>query len=110
MLPSLSLRSAHQQYKVGTINTVVISSIIPPKEGIAIGIMTSDPLPVEVKMGSKANRVVAVVIMQGSTLRFPASRTACLISLTDLGFSSSNRWLSKLLRLLHRLLQYQKER
>ncbi|MEY3648981.1 MAG: hypothetical protein RLZ13_1866, partial [Bacteroidota bacterium] len=46
---------------------MVTSKIIPPNAGIAIGIMISDPLPVEVKMGTKANKVVAVVIMQGNT-------------------------------------------
>jgi hypothetical protein len=62
---------------------------MPPKAGIAIGIMISDPLPVEVKMGTKANKVVAVVIMQGNTLRLPASRTAFRISSTVLGFFSA---------------------
>ena len=67
-------------------NTVVTSKSIPPKAGIAIGIITSEPFPVEVKMGIKASSVVAVVIMQGNTLRFPASSTALRISRTLLGF------------------------
>jgi len=51
---------------------------IPPKLGIAIGIIISLPRPVEVKMGSKASIVVAVVIKQGRILFCPASMTEAL--------------------------------
>ena len=59
---------------------VITCSIIPPKLGIAIGNMISDPLPVLVSTGSNASIVVAVVIMAGLTLRSPPSTMASLIS------------------------------
>ena len=49
---------------------------IPPKEGIAIGSIMSDPFPDEVNTGNKARMVVAVVIMAGFTLLNPPSTTA----------------------------------
>ena len=61
-------------------NSVIRAMSIPPKLGIAIGIMISLPLPVLVRMGNKAKRVVAVVIKQGRILRYPASTTLVRIS------------------------------
>lgn len=65
---------------------------IPPKLGIAIGIIISLPLPVLVKMGSKAKMVVAVVIKHGRILRSPASMTLARISCTSLGALPLKDW------------------
>ena len=66
-----------------------MSIIIPPKMGIAIGIIISLPLPVDVKTGNKANTVVTVVIKQGR-IRFPAaSNVAKRIPFLSDGFSFS---------------------
>ncbi len=46
-----SLNSCTEQYSTGTTSIVSISIVIPPNDGIAIGTMTSDPRPVEVRMG-----------------------------------------------------------
>jgi hypothetical protein len=40
---------------------------IPPKDGIAMGTIMSEPLPVDVNTGISAKKVVAVVIRQGRT-------------------------------------------
>lgn len=53
---------------------------MPPKVGIAIGIMTSAPLPDDDNIGSKASNVVAVVIKVGRILLFPASTTEFLMA------------------------------
>jgi hypothetical protein len=37
---------------------------IPPKEGISMGTIISEPLPVDVSTGIKVQKVVAVVIRQ----------------------------------------------
>jgi hypothetical protein len=66
------LLSFIQQYKTGTTSIVSISIVIPPKEGIAIGTIISEPRPVEVKTGISARMVVAVVIRHGRILRIPA--------------------------------------
>ncbi len=52
---------------------------IPPKDGIAMGTMMSDPLPVDVSTGISAKKVVAVVIMQGRTRLMAASMVASLM-------------------------------
>lgn len=52
-------------------------------EGIAIGIMTSEPRPLAQKIGSRPMTVVAVVIRQGRIRFKPASITASRISRTD---------------------------
>jgi len=49
---------------------------IPPNAGIAIGIIMSEPLPVEVKTGKSAIKVVAVVIAAGRIRFKPATTTA----------------------------------
>ena len=49
---------------------------IPPKDGIAMGTMISDPLPVDVNTGIRAKKVVAVVIKQGRTHLMAASMVA----------------------------------
>ena len=59
---------------------VIDATTIPPKAGIAIGIMISAPLPVEVRTGNNAMMVVADVITAGFILRFPASTIAFLTS------------------------------
>lgn len=46
-------------------NIVMVETKIPPTVGIAIGIMMSEPLPVEVSTGSRAIIVVAEVMMAG---------------------------------------------
>ena len=43
-------------------NMVISSMNMPPKIGIAIGTIRSEPRPVEVITGNKASKVVAVVI------------------------------------------------
>ena len=68
MLTRFSCNSFLQLYKTGTTKSVINAMSIPPKLGIAIGIMISLPRPEEVKMGSKARMVVAVVIKQGRIL------------------------------------------
>ena len=65
---------------MGTINMVIDWISIPPKVGIDMGIIISDPLPVEVSTGRSAISVVAVVITAGRTLFKPAWTTASLIS------------------------------
>ncbi len=42
---------------------------MPPKEGMAMGTMMSEPRPVEVRMGSRARMVVAEVIRAGRMRR-----------------------------------------
>ena len=61
---------------------------IPPKDGIAMGTMISDPLPVEVSTGIRAKKVVAVVIMQGRTRLIAASIVAALIDSIVFGVRS----------------------
>ena len=51
---------------------------MPPKDGIAMGTMMSDPLPVEVSTGMRASMVVAVVIKHGLTRLMAASIVALL--------------------------------
>ena len=45
------------QYKTGTVNIVSNWRHIPPKEGMAIGTMTSAPRPVEVNTGKGAQGI-----------------------------------------------------
>ena len=54
----------------------MISIIIPPTLGMAIGTMISDPRPVDVSTGMSARIVVAVVIRHGRTRRAPAAIVA----------------------------------
>jgi hypothetical protein len=51
------------------------ATVMPPKVGMAMGIMMSEPRPVEVRMGSRASKVVALVMRQARTRRLPASKT-----------------------------------
>lgn len=44
---------------------VMTSNVIPPKEGMAMGIMMSEPRPVDVRTGINARSVVAVVVKHG---------------------------------------------
>jgi len=53
---------------------------MPPKVGIAIGTMMSDPRPVDVSTGKSARIVVAVVIRAGRMRRCPASIVAARTS------------------------------
>ncbi|KKK74440.1 hypothetical protein LCGC14_2883740 [marine sediment metagenome] len=48
---AFSLNSCTEQYSTGTTSIVSIFSVIGPKDGIAIRTMTSEPRPVEVRMG-----------------------------------------------------------
>jgi hypothetical protein len=62
------LRHRHSsmvQYRTGTTGMVMISMAIPPKEGMAIGTMISDPRPVAVNTGISARTAVAVVVRPG---------------------------------------------
>ena len=63
---------------------------MPPKLGIAIGIIISLPRPVDVKMGNNAKMVVAVVIKQGLIRFSPASTIAARISFLFSGLFLSN--------------------
>ena len=56
---------------------------IPPKDGIAMGTMMSEPRPVDVMTGIRARMVVAEVIRAGRTLCDAPSTVASLISSTD---------------------------
>ena len=49
-----NLRSCTAQYITGTIMTVISAISMPPNEGMAMGIMMSAPLPVEVSTGINA--------------------------------------------------------
>ncbi len=50
-----SLNSCTEQYSTGTTSIVSIFSVIGPNDGIAIRTMTSEPRPVEVRIGRRAN-------------------------------------------------------
>src|SRR5690554_7888900 len=78
----LNLDSLLQLNSTGTTKRVISAINIPPKLGMAIGIIISLPFPVEVKIGNNARIVVAVVIKAGRILFFPASTTDALISFT----------------------------
>ena len=64
---------------------LISATAIPPNEGIAIGIIMSEPRPVEVSTGNKAIMVVPTVISAGRILRNPASTTAARTSLKFFG-------------------------
>ncbi len=51
---------------------------------MAIGTMMSEPLPVELRTGSRARMVVAAVMRQGRQRRIPAVMVALRISGSDL--------------------------
>ena len=61
------------------------ANAIPPNDGMAIGIMMSEPRPVEVNTGSSAIMVVLTVINAGLILLKPASTTASFTSWVDWG-------------------------
>ena len=63
---------------------------IPPKIGIAIGIIISLPFPVDVNTGNNAKMVVTVVIKQGRILFSAACKEAILILFLSAGFSRLN--------------------
>ena len=67
--------SRHQHWNTGTTNMVIDWISMPPKVGIAIGTIISAPFPVEVRTGSRAIRVVAVVMAAGRTRLSPAVTT-----------------------------------
>src|SRR3989339_676940 len=75
-----NLCSSLAEYKTGTTKRVIRATVIPPKAGIAIGIIISAPRPEDVRIGKRASNVVAVVIRQGRILFTPASKTANLTS------------------------------
>ena len=68
--------SLQMHWNTGTTNIVMLCINIPPNAGIAIGIIMSEPLPVEVKTGKSAIKVVAVVIAAGRIRFKPATTTA----------------------------------
>jgi hypothetical protein len=59
---------------------LMVTIAMPPKVGIAMGTMMSEPRPVDVSTGTSARIVVAEVIRQGRTRRSPAAITAARIS------------------------------
>jgi hypothetical protein len=68
--------SRHIDWNKGTTKTVITWITIPPNMGIAIGIIMSDPLPVDDKTGNSAITATAVVIIAGRTRFIPADTTA----------------------------------
>src|SRR5690606_20606022 len=80
-----AIRSFLQLYRTGTRKYDVVSSNIPPKMGMDIGIIISLPFPVEVNTGTNAKIVVTVVIKQGRILLEAASNVDCLISALSVG-------------------------
>ncbi len=58
-------------------NKVTSSTNIPPKVGIAMGFITSLPVPVAHIIGSSAATVVTVVMINGLILLEPASMMLC---------------------------------
>ncbi len=60
--------------------TVTDSMCIPPMDGIAMGLATSAPAPVDQRMGRSPIKVVTDVIMQGLIRRVPAIRIVLRIS------------------------------
>ncbi len=88
-----SLNSCTEQYSTGTTSIVRISIVIPPKDGIAIGTMTSDPRPVDVRMGRRARMVVAVVMRHARIRRFPAMTVASrMCSMVSCSFFLNDCW------------------
>ena len=55
---------------------LISANAIPPKDGMAMGIMISEPRPVEVSTGISAIIVVPTVINAGFIRLKPASMTA----------------------------------
>jgi hypothetical protein len=62
------------------------TTVIPPKVGMAMGTIMSEPRPVEVMTGIKASMVVETVIMAGLIRLVPAVTTASRISAIVDGF------------------------
>ena len=50
-----------RQEKTGTTNIETRTTSIPPNDGMAIGNIISEPRPVDVKIGSSARMVVALI-------------------------------------------------
>ena len=73
------------QYRTGTINMVIRTISMPPKDGMAMGTMMSEPRPVEARTGTRARIVVVAVMRHGRTLRKPASIVALRTSDMDFG-------------------------
>ena len=69
----LILASWIQQYRTGTRKMATTAKSIPPNEGMAIGTIIPEPLPVEVRTGMRARMVVALVIRAGLTRRCAAA-------------------------------------
>src|SRR3990172_10181470 len=75
-----NLSSLCQAFRQGMMKTLTSAMAIPPMEGIAMGLATSAPAPVDQRMGIKPINVVAAVIIQGLILRVPAIRIVSRIS------------------------------
>ena len=60
--------------------TLTSAIAIPPMDGIAMGLATSAPAPVDHSMGTRPMKVVAAVIMQGRILRVPAMKMVSRMS------------------------------
>ena len=65
-------------------NSVIKLTAMPPRDGIAIGCITSEPRPVAQKIGIRPKMVVEIVIRHGRIRFRPACSTASRISSTDL--------------------------
>jgi len=71
---------------------VISSTASPPKEGSAMGHIRSAPRPEDVRIGSKASRVVAMVMRHGRILLRPVSTTARLTASTVRGSLLTKVW------------------
>ena len=60
---------------------------------MAIGTMTSEPRPTDVRIGIKAKIVVLAVIMAGRIRLVPASKVAFRISFTVVGVLRAKLWM-----------------
>src|SRR3546814_18696194 len=87
----LTFLSCHMLYSTGTTNMVITCRSIPPKVGMAMGTMMSDPLPVDESTGKSASTATEAVIMAGLTRLIPACSTAFLSTcLVDVFFRPNN--------------------
>ena len=82
--------SLQMHCNTGTMKMVIVWISMPPKVGIDMGTMMSEPLPVEVRIGNSAMSVTEVVMAAGRTRRNPAKTTASLISAFVCGLRSRN--------------------
>ena len=87
----LNLCSLCQAFRQGMMKTLTSAMAIPPIEGIAMGLATSAPAPVDHRMGIKPINVVAAVIMHGRILLVPAIKIVSRMSWTLFIFLLPNK-------------------